>query len=223
VSDTHGTFCSLFAGGHDAVNLTVWSATLGARMPMISARFCAWAGLALVGLVTEAQARSKTFENPELGFTIALPADCRHQQGPGTLEAICAPDLDAVKGRLVPAASAIVFEVDGEISPPEAKPFTEADFRMELPQSVCGEGDEAKVRLANVRQTTDARQITYAADVICPALRFLGLPERQAEARTVVAGPRRFRLMARYPSVDVDMAKPLAKAFFDSFQLKAGN
>ncbi len=174
---------------------------------------------ALLGLGSSAEASTQPFENPELGYRVALPAVCRHQQGPGTLEAICATDLDAAKSQDVQAAAAIVLEVDSEIAPPEAKPFNIADFQMELPEAVCGEADGNRVKLSNVREIKDAGVITYTADVTCPEMKFLGLPERRAEARTVIAGKYRYRLMARYPSADIDIAKPLAKAFYDSFRL----
>jgi hypothetical protein len=175
---------------------------------------------AFLAFGSSAEASTKPFENAELGYRIALPVVCRHQQGPGTLEAICATDLDAAKSQDIQAAAAIVLEVDGEITPPEAKPFEIADFRMELPEAICGEADANKVKLSNVREAKDAGVITYTADVTCPEMKFLGLPERRAEARTVIAGKYRYRLMARYPSADIDMAKPLAKAFYDSFQLQ---
>jgi hypothetical protein len=165
-------------------------------------------------------ANSKTFENAELAYTIGLPGQCRHEEGPGTLEAICAPDLDPRKSQEIQAAGAILLEIDAEIAPPDAKPYTEAEFRLELPEAVCGEGDTKKVRVENAAEQKDGDRVTLTARVICPELRFLGLGERHAETRTIIAGKYRYRLMARYPKDDVDMAKPLAKAFFDSFKMK---
>jgi hypothetical protein len=42
-------------------------------------------------------AEIKTFENAELRYSITLPAGCRYQEGPGTLEAVCSPEFDPVK------------------------------------------------------------------------------------------------------------------------------
>jgi hypothetical protein len=176
--------------------------------------------IAVCMMATTAMATTKTYENEELRYVVQLPEVCRAVRGPGTLEAICAPDLDAEKSKRVPAASAIVLEVDGEAVPSDAKSYTEVEFRSELPESVCGEGDASKVKLTNVRVDKDGERTTLTADVVCPELNFLRLPERRAEARTVLMPGFRYRLMVRYPLVDVDMAKPLSKAFFESFKLK---
>jgi hypothetical protein len=172
----------------------------------------------MVGSATSGLANTKVFDNAELGYSIALPSQCRHEEGPGTLEAVCAPDLDLKKSMDVQAAGAILLEIDAEIAPADAKPYAEAEFRQELPEAVCGEGDTAKVRLENVTEQKEGNRLTLTARVICPELRFLGLSERHAEARTVIAGKFRYRLMARYPKADADMAQPLAKAFFGSFK-----
>jgi hypothetical protein len=145
------------------------------------------AGATLPVLAGSAFANSKTFENAELGYSIALPVQCRHDQGPGTLEAVCAPDLDPAKAVEIQAAGAILFEIDAEIAPGDAKPYTEADFRLELPEAVCGEGDSKKVRLENVAEQKDGERTTFTARVVCPELRFLGLAERHAETRTAIA------------------------------------
>ena len=187
---------------------------------MISARLPALTLLTVVLGCAPAAATTKTFEIPEPAFSIALPAPCRHEMGPGTLEAVCASDLDVEKSKEVQAAGSILLEVDFEVAPPDAKPYSEAEFRQELPESVCGEGDTKKVRLEGVAETKDGELTTFTARVVCPELKFLGLGERHAEARTVISAKSRYRLMARYPVEDVDMAKPLAKAFFDSFKPK---
>lgn len=176
---------------------------------------------ALLACAAAAGAADKTFDNAELNYSVALPGQCRHEEGPGTLEAVCAPDLDLAKSLDVQAAGAILLEVDAEVAPADAKPYTEADFRQELPESVCGEGDTKKVKLEAVEEKKDGDRVVFSARVVCPELRFLGLGERHAESRTIVAGSHRYRLMARYPKDDVDMAKPLANAFFQSFKIKS--
>ena len=57
-------------------------------------------------------ANTKTFDNIDLGYSIALPGQCRHEEGPGTLEAVCAPDLDPAKSLTIQAAGAILLEID---------------------------------------------------------------------------------------------------------------
>lgn len=165
-------------------------------------------------------APSKTFEDAELGYTIALPAPCRHVQGPGTLEAICTADLDPVKSADIQAAGALLFELDAEIAPPDAKPYTEADFRSELPDSVCGTSDAASVKLERVAEARDGDRQQFSARVTCPEVKFLALPVRLAEARTIIVGRYRYRLLARHPQDDAAAAAPLAKAFFESFVAK---
>lgn len=188
---------------------------------MTNARMVPLALLAALLASRSAGATTKMYEILEPAFSISLPTPCRHEMGPGTLEAICAVDLDVEKGKEIQAAASILLEVDFEVTPPDAKAFTETEFRQELPESVCGEGDTKRVRLEDVKATTDGDRTTFFARVICPELRFLGLGERHAEARTVITPKSRFRLMARYPAEDVDMAKPLAKAFFESFKAKS--
>ncbi len=175
----------------------------------------------LTSVAQTASANTKTFDNTDLGYRIALPVQCRHEEGPGTLEAVCAPDLDPKKSDDIQAAGAILLEIDAEIAPTDAKPYTEVEFRQELAEAVCGEGDTNKVRLENVSASKDDTGATFTARVVCPELRFLGLSERHAETRTVIAGKYRYRLMVRYPKDDADIAKPLAKAFFDSFKVTA--
>lgn len=165
-----------------------------------------------------AVAAGKTFENAELKYRIELPDQCRHIEGPGTLEAVCAPDLDAKASADIPAASALLLEIDAEAVPSDAKAYTLAEFRDELPDAVCGESDAAKVTLSNVAENKADGTTTYSAAIACPAIGFLGLPERIAEARYVVTSGMRYRLMARVPSGDVAKAKPAMNAFFASFK-----
>lgn len=163
---------------------------------------------------------TKIYEDAELGFVIALPIPCRHVQGPGTLEAICAPDLDPMKSADVQAAGALLFELDAEIAPADAQPYTQADFRAELPDSICGTSDAASVKLDAVTEIREGDTQRLTARVTCPDVKFLGLPVRQAEARTIIVGRHRYRLFARHPSEDAAAAAPLAKAFFDSFVVR---
>lgn len=165
-----------------------------------------------------ALAAGKTFENAELKYRIELPGECRHFEGPGTLEAVCAPDLDPKASADIPAAAALLLEIDAEAVPADAKAYSLAEFRDELPDAVCGESDAAKVALAGVAESKSADTTTYSAVIDCPPIAFLGLPERTAEARYVVAPGMRYRLMARVPVGDKAKAKPAIDAFFSSFK-----
>jgi hypothetical protein len=161
----------------------------------------------------------KTFAEPQVGFEIAMPQMCRHVVSPGTIEAVCAPDLDAAKSSTQPAADGWLFEIDYEVTPKDAPAYSLTALAAEAPQMVCGESDATAVRISDTRELSGSDRMTYAARVICPALSFLGLPERTAMARVVVAGEKRFRLIARTPSADAGRAEAAAQAFLASFKL----
>lgn len=164
-------------------------------------------------------AKTRAFNSVDLKYAIELPDACRHVEGPGTLEAICSVDLDAKKSETIAAAGAFVLEIDSEAVPADAKPYAEADFRQELPEAVCGEGDVNRIKLTDVTQSKDGARTTFRAKVICPEIRFLGLPERTAEVRYIIGTALRHRLMARVPSDDVPATKPATDAFFSSLKL----
>jgi hypothetical protein len=168
---------------------------------------------------TRAQSVKLFTDTKELGYEVAMPANCRHDIKPGTIETICSPDLDANKAKWLKAAGAWLFELDGEIAPADATAYSLAALSSELPDMVCGESDASKVRVENVSHTKDAGRETFAADVTCPPVSFLNLSERRAKVQVIVAGQKRFRMMVRAPSADADRALPMARAFFDSFKL----
>jgi hypothetical protein len=161
----------------------------------------------------------KTFTEPQIGFEIAMPQACRHVTSPGTIEAVCAPDLDPAKSKQQAAAGGWLFEIDFEVTPKDAQPYSLAALIAEAPQMVCGESDATNVKITETRELQTADRTTFAAMVTCPALSFLGLPERTATARVVVADAKRFRLIARTPSADATRAAPATDAFLASFKL----
>ena len=177
---------------------------------------CLSSGLAITSLPCAAAV--KLFENPVLRYSIELPDTCRHEVGPGTLEAVCSPDLNTQKSAEISAAIALLLEIDGEVAPADAKPYIMADFRQELPEAVCGEGDPVKVTITDASEVRDGDRVTFRALVACPAIKFLALPARTAEVRYVIATGFRYRLMARVPSDDSAVIKAAASAFFASFK-----
>jgi hypothetical protein len=58
---------------------------------------------------TPAPAETKAFESGQLRYTVALPTACRHEEGPGTLDAVCAADLDPEKSATAGTATALVL------------------------------------------------------------------------------------------------------------------
>ncbi len=184
---------------------------------MAKAVFCA-AVLAGSAVAMPAAAATKTFENAEQRYVVALPEACTHVAGPGTLEAICSPDLDAGKSAGLVAATAFLLEVDSEPVPADAPELTEAEFRQEIPDQVCGEADATKVQLTSVGSRAEVAGANFSADVVCPEVRFLRLPERRAQVRYRTAKGMRYRLLARAPAGDWDKVKDVADAFFASFK-----
>ena len=71
--------------------------------PRFAIRGSSAGGLALVAALAasiasvQAAEDTKTFEVAEFRYSVELPKGCRHDEGPGTLDAICSPDLDPEK------------------------------------------------------------------------------------------------------------------------------
>jgi hypothetical protein len=187
----------------------------------VNLRFAPAAGMLVLALSSTlsspALAETKTFTSTELNYSVALPATCKIEEGPGTLEAVCSPDLNADKSQAAVAASALLLELDAERVPPEAKAYEDTDFRHELPEAVCGEADSPKVKIADMVRTADGNRATWTATVTCPEIKFLGLAERIANVRYEIAPGFRHRLMARVPSADAAATKAARDAFLASF------
>ena len=158
---------------------------------------------------------------------MTLPAGCRHDEGPGTLDAICSTELDPEKSAKASAASALVLEVGVEPVPDDAgkapadlaQRYDEAQFKAELPEAVCGESDRARVKIENAKQVLEEARVVYTADVACPEIKFLGLGERRAMVQFLLTPGRRYRLMARAPKEDFEQRKEAVDAFFASFRI----
>ena len=172
---------------------------------------------------------TRAFENDQYRYSVALPAGCRHEEGPGTLDAVCSPELDPDKSVEASATSALVLEVTAEAVPDDAgKPasalaqqFGEGDFRGELPEMICGETDGSRVRIDNLVKVVEETRVVYTADITCPEIKFLALGERRATARTLITPGLRYRLMARALSDDYMQRKDAIDAFFSSFKVLA--
>jgi hypothetical protein len=165
-----------------------------------------------------AAAKPRAIENADLKYTITVPSECRTEEGPGTLEAICAPDFDEAKSAELPAASALLLEIDAEQIPADAKPYGDTEFRREAPEAVCGDGDISRVKLSDVKEARDGAATVFTATIACPEIKFLGLPERQAQVRYVMQPRYRYRLMARSLVSDADKTKAVVASFFASFK-----
>jgi hypothetical protein len=192
------------------------------------------AGLGALALFA-ASATSQTaitttgFENPEFRYSVALPTGCRHEEGPGTLEAVCSVELDPDKSAEASAASSLVMEVVAEQVPDDAdkapsaleQKFGEGAFRQELPETVCGETDDSRVKIDNLDKAVEETRVVYTANVTCPGIKFLALGERRATARYLITPGLRYRLMARALTEDYEQRKDAIDAFFSSFKVLA--
>lgn len=196
---------------------------------------CALAGLLAAGMATlvvvstaaQSSAATKTFANEQYRYTVALPAGCRHEEGPGTVDAVCSADLDPDRSAVASTATALVLEVGAEIVADDAGKtaselalrYGEAAFRDDLPETICGVADKGRVRIDNVQQVLEDNRVVYTADVICSEVKFLQIGERRASVRFLIAPDARYRLVARAPTEDFEKQKDSIAAFFASFRV----
>jgi hypothetical protein len=199
--------------------------SVGASWPgglVVAAILCA-----LPALAQTAPVPTKAFENAKFQSAVSLPLGCRHDEGPGTLEAVCSPGFDPEKSASASAAASMLLEISAEVvagdigkTPADlAQGYTEAQFKAELPESVCGESDRARVKIDNVSQVLEDARVVYRADVVCSEIKFLGLGERQAAVRYLITPGLRYRLRARAPQEDFEQKKASIDAFLASFRL----
>jgi hypothetical protein len=160
-------------------------------------------------------------------YRVSLPAGCRQEEGPGTLDAICSAEFDAEKSAEASAAASLVFEVGAETVAGDADKaasqlaagYGEDAFKGELPEAVCGEADRTRVKIENVKQVLEEARVAYTADVLCSEVKFLGLGERRAAVKFVVTPGVRYRLLVRAPQGEYEQHKQLIEAFFASFRV----
>ncbi len=167
-----------------------------------------------------------TFESRELRYAVALPSGCRHEEGPGTVDAVCATDFDAEKSAVAGNAAALVLGVAAEGVAPESDTSVdglrqrhgEAGFKEELPEAVCGESDKARVKIEGFKETVEEGRLVYTASVICAPIKFLQIGERRAAVRHVMAPDMRYRLVARALTEDFEKQRATIDSFFASFR-----
>jgi hypothetical protein len=158
---------------------------------------------------------------------VAVPKGCRLDEGPGTLDAICSSNLDPEKSGQVSSAVALVLEVGVELVPADAgvsaadlaQRYGEAQFKEELGEAVCGESDRSRVKIDGAKQVLEDARVVYTANVTCSEIKFLGLGERRALVRFLIAPGKRYRLMARAPAEDFEKQKEVVNAFLSSFRV----
>jgi len=199
----------------------------GQRNPSVGPLAACCAIIALIVAPAPGHASDTTaVENPQYGFVVALPSDCRHEEGPGTVDAVCSPDGEPRDPRVASRTlNALVLQVSAETSAADAgktpselaQQFTEAMFQAELPEAVCGESDTTRAKVQNVKATPDETRVVYSADVVCAGVRFLQVPQRTASVRYVIAPTGRYRLVARSTSEEFEKHKAKIEAFFASF------
>ena len=185
--------------------------------------------VALATAPTGAQAPPETrgFTNKQFRYEVALPVGCRHEEGPGTIDAVCAADFDAERSAVVSNAGALVLAVGAEVVAADAgktlaelrQRYGEAGFKEELPEAICGETDRGRVKISNFKETLEDARIVYTADVVCAEIKFLQIGERRAAVRYFIAPDVRYRLVARAPTEDFDKQRETIDAFFASFRL----
>jgi hypothetical protein len=192
------------------------------------------AGIAITAappLLAQAASEATAYQSTEYHYAVALPAGCRHEEGPGTIDAICAPDFDADKSAVVSNATALVLGVAAETVPAEGDTSTaglqqrygEAAFKEDLPETVCGESDKARVKIDNLSEAMDGPRLVYSADVTCAPVKFLQIGERRAAVRYVIAPDARYRVVARAPAEDFDKQRAAITAFLASFRVLASD
>jgi hypothetical protein len=100
--------------------------------------------------------------------------------------------------------------------------YSEAAFKEELPEAVCGESDKTRVKIENFSEIVDGPRLVYTAEVVCAPVRFLQIGERRAAVRYVLAPDLRYRLTARAQEEDFDKQRGTIDAFLASFRVLPG-
>ena len=169
--------------------------------------------------------RPRPSRTPQYRYSVALPAGCRHDEGPGTLDAVCSAELDPEKSAEASAATSLVLEVGAEPVADDAgkaarrlaQRYGEAQFKAELPEAVCGESDRARVKIENAKQVLEEARVVYTADVACPEIKFLGLGERRATVQFLITPGLRYRLHGAGAEGGLRAAQAVDRRFLREF------
>jgi hypothetical protein len=180
-------------------------------------------------LAAQTQPETVTFESKQYRYTVTLPAGCRREVGPGTVDAVCAPDFAPQKSAVANAAGALVLGVAAESIEGSGdtgiaglrQRYTEAGFKEELPEAICGEQDRGRVKIENFSQSEEGNRLVYTADVVCAEIKFLQIGSRRAIVRHVIGPYAVYRLVARAPAEEFEKQRATIDAFFASFRLTA--
>jgi hypothetical protein len=199
----------------------------GITAVVLAACAVAVAGLPAKRAGAQTVVATKTFANDQYHYAVAMPAACRHEEGPGTVDAVCSADLNPERGAPLISDGALVMEVGAEVvagdaektAPELAQAYDETAFREELPEAVCGESDKARVKIANVTRSIEDGRVNYAANLTCAAVRFLQIGERRASVRYIIGPDARYRLVARAPTDGFAKQQQAIEAFFESFRV----
>jgi predicted DCC family thiol-disulfide oxidoreductase YuxK len=116
--------------------------------------------------------------------------------------------------------SAQIVTAEGDTSPAGLQQrYTQAAFKEELADAVCGEADKARVKIENLKGAVEDAHVVYSADVACAAVKFLQIGERRAAVRQVIAPDVHYRLVARAQAEDFAKQRATIDAFFASFRV----
>ena len=164
---------------------------------------------------------------PASGVAVAVPPWCATREGPGTLEAVCDPDGESDRSREAQANAALYLEVSVADVPEDRGLAADAAlarhpiaaFTSELPDAVCGQARDKRMKIEAAVLAPGATAAGYEARVTCPPVRFLSLGPREARVRTYLSDGRRIRLLARAPGDDFARLGPDIDAFFASLKI----
>jgi hypothetical protein len=99
--------------------------------------------------------------------------------------------------------------------------YTEAGFKEELSEAICGEADRTRTKIENLSQSVEDQRLVYTADVACAEVKFLQIGPRRASVRHVIGPDGVYRLVARAPAEEFEKQRSTIDAFFASFRLTA--
>jgi len=180
-------------------------------------------------LLAGGQAHADRIENTSWQFAVDVPTRCHVSSPVDGINAVCAKEGTIEASRMAASALSLVLEVvaqpfpegRGKSASELAQLYTQPDFESELPASVCGEDSGRKLGVSNVRTVPTAADVAshgFEAQVVCPAIEVLKVPERRASVRYLVgANGIRYRAMARAPEDQVDQSAAVMSPFMASF------